>query len=90
MESIQPLARHIYGEVGYGKTEIAMRGAFKVVCDDKQVGILVPTTILAEQHFKSFMQRFAAFPVKIGLLSRLQNTDERPRGSLHKSPPTPR
>ncbi len=63
----------VCGDVGYGKTEIAMRAAFRTVCDSKQVAVLVPTTILAEQHYKTFCARFADFPVKIGLLSRFQN-----------------
>ncbi len=66
----------VCGDVGYGKTEIAMRAAFRAVCDGKQVAVLVPTTILAEQHFKTFTARFADFPVKIGMLSRFQDKRE--------------
>ena len=65
--------RVVCGDVGYGKTEVAMRAAFKMVSDSKQVLVLVPTTILAEQHFKTFSERFAAFPVKIAMVSRFQN-----------------
>lgn len=64
--------RLVCGDVGYGKTEIAMRAAFNVVCNSKQAVVLVPTTILAEQHFKNFSERFAAFPVRIAMISRFQ------------------
>ena len=69
----------VCGDVGYGKTEIAMRAAFRVVLESRQAAVLVPTTILAEQHHKSFSQRFAAFPVKIGMLSRFQTPAEQKR-----------
>src|SRR5439155_27166445 len=58
------------GDVGYGKTEIAIRAAFKAVMDGKQVAVLVPTTLLAEQHHVTFGERFAPFPVKVAMLSR--------------------
>jgi transcription-repair coupling factor (superfamily II helicase) len=70
MEAIRPMDRLVVGDVGYGKTEVALRGAFKATQDSRQVAILVPTTVLAAQHFETFRARFAAFPVKVGLLSR--------------------
>jgi len=76
MESIMPMDRLIIGDVGYGKTEVAMRAAFKAVMDGKQAAILTPTTVLAYQHFESFKKRFAAFPVKVELLSRFRSTAE--------------
>ncbi len=76
METAIPMDRLIIGDVGYGKTEVAMRAAFKAVMDGKQVAILTPTTILAYQHFESFRKRFAAFPAKIELLSRFRSTKE--------------
>ena len=76
METALPMDRLIIGDVGYGKTEVAMRAAFKAVMDGKQVAILTPTTILAYQHFETFKQRFAAFPVSIELLSRFRSTKE--------------
>ena len=63
MESAQPMDRLLCGDVGYGKTEIAMRAAFKAISDNKQVAVLAPTTVLAFQHYETFKQRFAAFPV---------------------------
>ncbi len=76
METPRPMDRLIIGDVGYGKTEVAMRAAFKAVMDGKQVAVLTPTTILAYQHFESFRKRFAAFPAKIELLSRFRSTKE--------------
>ncbi len=76
MESICPMDRLICGDVGYGKTEVAMRAAFKAVMDNKQVAILVPTTILAEQHYYNFSQRLKDFPVKIEMLSRFRTKHE--------------
>jgi transcription-repair coupling factor (superfamily II helicase) len=70
MESPRPMDRLVVGDVGYGKTEVAMRAAFKAVMDGKQVAVLAPTTILAEQHVRTFARRFAAFPVEIRWLSR--------------------
>jgi transcription-repair coupling factor (superfamily II helicase) len=70
MEYDNPMDRLVCGDVGFGKTEIAVRAAFKAVSDSKQVGILVPTTILAEQHFNTFKDRLNQFPVKIAVLSR--------------------
>lgn len=76
MEKNKPMDRLICGDVGYGKTEIAMRAAFKSVFDGKQVAILVPTTILAQQHFQTFTDRFHSFPVKIEVLSRFKGRGE--------------
>lgn len=76
METARPMDRLIIGDVGYGKTEVAMRAAFKAVMDGKQVAVLTPTTILAYQHYESFRKRFAAFPAKIDLLSRFRSTKE--------------
>ena len=73
MESSQPMDRLLCGDVGYGKTEIAMRAAFKAVNDNKQVAVLAPTTVLAFQHFETFKQRFAAFPVAIEMISRFRS-----------------
>ena len=70
MEQAKPMDRIVCGDVGYGKTEIAIRAAFKAVMDGKQVAVLVPTTILAQQHYNTFTQRMEAFPVKIDMLSR--------------------
>lgn len=79
MESARSMDRLICGDVGYGKTEIAMRAAFKAVFDTRQVAVLVPTTILAEQHYRNFQARFSAFPVKIDFLSRFKTPAERRR-----------
>jgi transcription-repair coupling factor (superfamily II helicase) len=76
MEQPFPMDRVICGDVGYGKTEIAVRAAFKAVMDGKQVAVLVPTTLLAQQHFSTFSERFAQFPVSVRVLSRFQSTKE--------------
>ena len=76
MEQPVPMDRLLCGDVGYGKTEVIMRASFKAVFDSKQVAVLVPTTILAEQHYETFVSRFAAFPVKIDFLSRFKNRAE--------------
>ncbi len=76
MEAPVPMDRLIIGDVGYGKTEVAMRAAFKAVMDGKQVAVLAPTTILAYQHFESFTRRFAAFPIKVELISRFRTAKE--------------
>src|SRR5438874_1116818 len=73
MESRLPMDRLLCGDVGYGKTEIAMRAAFKAISDNKQVAVLAPTTVLAFQHFETFKQRFAAFPVTIEMISRFRS-----------------
>jgi len=72
MESVQPMDRLVVGDVGYGKTEVAMRAAFKAVGDNKQVAVLAPTTVLAFQHYETFKQRFAAFPLTIEMISRFR------------------
>ena len=76
MQSGKPMDRLLCGDVGYGKTEVAMRAAFKAVLDGKQVALLAPTTILADQHYRTFQRRFAAFPVTIELLSRFRTRPE--------------
>jgi transcription-repair coupling factor (superfamily II helicase) len=77
MQAPHPMDRVICGDVGYGKTEIAVRAAFKAVMDGKQAAVLVPTTLLAQQHFGTFSERFAAFPVTVRGLSRFQTDGER-------------
>ena len=76
MESTRPMDRLLCGDVGYGKTELALRAAFKAVMDGKQVAILVPTTVLAQQHYETFLQRLAAFPVNVEMLSRFRTPRE--------------
>ncbi|MDD5560507.1 MAG: transcription-repair coupling factor [Candidatus Omnitrophica bacterium] len=76
MESLKPMDRLLCGDVGYGKTEVAMRASFKAVMDNKQVAYLVPTTILAEQHYKNFILRLKDFPVKVEMLSRFRTGAE--------------
>jgi transcription-repair coupling factor (superfamily II helicase) len=73
MESTLPMDRLLCGDVGYGKTEVAMRAAFKAVSDNKQVAVLAPTTVLAFQHYETFKQRFGPFPVTIEMISRFRN-----------------
>ncbi|HKX26657.1 MAG TPA: transcription-repair coupling factor [Blastocatellia bacterium] len=76
MEQSEPMDRLLCGDVGYGKTEIAMRAGFKAVMDGKQVAVLAPTTVLAYQHYQTFRSRFAAFPARIELLSRFRSPKE--------------
>jgi transcription-repair coupling factor (superfamily II helicase) len=76
MERPRPMDRLICGDVGYGKTEVALRAAFKAVLDGKQVAVLVPTTVLAQQHFDTFRQRLSAFPVEVEMLSRFRTRAE--------------
>lgn len=76
MESPHPMDRLVCGDVGFGKTEIAVRAAFKTVMNGKQVGVLVPTTILAQQHFNTFSDRLGRYPVRIALLSRFKSPKE--------------
>ncbi len=76
MESERPMDRLVCGDVGFGKTEVAIRAAFKAATDGKQVAVLVPTTILAMQHFRSFSRRLRDFPVKIEYLNRTKSTKE--------------
>jgi transcription-repair coupling factor (superfamily II helicase) len=79
MEAPKPMDRLISGDVGYGKTEIAVRAAFKAVMEGKQVAVLVPTTLLAEQHYVTFSERFAPFPVTVAMLSRFLSPAEQER-----------
>jgi transcription-repair coupling factor (superfamily II helicase) len=76
MESESPMDRLLCGDVGYGKTEVAMRAAFKAVMDGKQVAVLCPTTVLASQHLKTFRERMVLFPVRVEALTRLQSAKE--------------
>ena len=76
MERPRPMDRLVCGDVGYGKTEVAMRGAFKAVMDGKQAVVLVPTTVLAQQHLETFRKRFAAYPVTIEMISRFRTPRE--------------
>jgi len=76
MESSRPMDRLLCGDVGYGKTEVALRAAFKAVMESRQVAILVPTTVLAQQHYDTFRQRLAAFPVQVEMLSRFRSHKE--------------
>lgn len=79
MEAPYPMDRLLCGDVGFGKTEVAMRAAFKAVMDGKQVAVLCPTTVLASQHLKTFRQRMALFPIRIEALTRLQSKSEQAR-----------
>ena len=76
MEGARPMDRLVAGDVGYGKTEVALRAAFKAVADGRQVAVLVPTTVLAQQHYNTFVERFAPFPAKVELLSRFRSPKE--------------
>jgi transcription-repair coupling factor (superfamily II helicase) len=76
LERARPMDRLVAGDVGYGKTEVALRAAFKVVADGRQVAVLVPTTVLAQQHFHTFSDRFGAFPARVELLSRFRSPKE--------------
>lgn len=76
MERERPMDRLICGDVGFGKTEIAIRAAFKATCDNKQVAVLVPTTVLAFQHYQTFKERLKEFPVRIEYLSRARKASE--------------
>ena len=99
MERDRPMDRLLCGDVGYGKTEVAIRAAFKAVMDGKQVAVLVPTTILAQQHYETFRERFADFPVEIRVLSRFRTRKEQQgndqgaqgshRGHCDRHPPPP-
>ncbi|GAH68998.1 unnamed protein product, partial [marine sediment metagenome] len=76
MEIVKPMERLVCGDVGYGKTEIAIRAAFKAVLDGKQVAILAPTTILVQQHYDNFRERMSSFPINIDMLSRFRTKQE--------------
>lgn len=77
MESERPMDRLVCGDVGFGKTEVAIRAAFKAVDNGRQVAVLVPTTILAFQHFKNFTKRLEDFPVTVDYLNRFRTTKEK-------------
>ncbi len=79
MEKSHPMDRLVCGDVGFGKTEVALRAAFKAVMDGKQVAVLVPTTILAQQHYETFSRRVSPFPVKVEVLSRLRSKEQQSR-----------
>ena len=79
MEQAQPMDRLVCGDVGYGKTEVALRAAFKAVMDSKQVALLVPTTVLAQQHYATFKKRLSAFPVTVQMLSRFRTKSQQER-----------
>ncbi len=79
MEAPRPMDRIVIGDVGYGKTEVAIRAAFKAVMDGKQVAVLVPTTVLAQQHYRTFSQRLARFPVAVEMLSRFRTPAQQRR-----------
>lgn len=76
MEKKTPMDRLLIGDVGYGKTEVALRAAFKAIQDQKQVAFLVPTTVLAQQHYETMLNRFVDFPVQVGILSRFQTKEQ--------------
>ncbi len=76
LESTKPMDRLVCGDVGFGKTEVAVRASFKVVLDGKQVAVLVPTTVLAQQHYKTFFNRLSGYPVNIAVLSRFKSKEE--------------
>ncbi len=76
MEDVRPMDRLVCGDVGYGKTEVALRAAFKAVLDGKQVAVLVPTTVLAQQHYRTFSERLSPYPVKVEMLSRFRRPAE--------------
>ena len=71
--------RVVCGDVGFGKTEMAVRAAFKAMMDNKQVAILVPTTVLAQQHYRTFSERFRDYPVTVEMLSRFRSREEQAR-----------
>src|SRR5438105_11034247 len=76
MQKPKPMDRLRCGDVGYGKTEVALRAAFKAVEDKKQVAVLVPTTVLAAQHFRTMSKRFADYPVRVEMVSRLRDAQQ--------------
>src|SRR5207248_9507318 len=79
MQRPRPMDRLICGDVGYGKTELAVRAAFKAIDNGKQVAVLVPTTVLAEQHYRTFGQRLAEYPFNVAVLSRFRSPGEQKR-----------
>ena len=76
MESVRPMDRLVCGDVGFGKTEVAIRAAFKAAVDNKQVAVLVPTTVLAFQHYQTFKKRLKDMPVRVDYLSRARNAKQ--------------
>ena len=76
MQKQRPMDRIVCGDVGYGKTEVAIRAALRAALDSKQVAVLTPTTILCEQHFKTFRERFAGYPIRVEMLSRFRTAAE--------------
>src|SRR4029450_9620178 len=80
LDSPQPMDRRVGGCLGFGKPEVPLRAAFRAVNDGRQVAVLVPTTVLALQHFTNFQQRLAAFPVRVEMLSRLRSKTEQRDG----------
>jgi transcription-repair coupling factor (superfamily II helicase) len=84
METDQPMDRLVCGDVGFGKTEVAIRAAFKAVCDSKQVAVLVPTTILANQHYRTFKERLKDFPCNGGLCEQFRSAGEQKEISERK------
>lgn len=87
MESTKIMDRLVCGDVGYGKTEVALRAAFKAVQESRQVVYLVPTTILAQQHYNTFVQRMKEFPVKVDLLCRFRTSAQQKRPSRDQKRP---
>ena len=87
LERPRPMDRLICGDVGFGKTEVAIRAAFKAVQDGKQVAVLVPTTILAQQHYLTFKERFSHYPIRVDLLSRFRTQAEQKVRSLISARP---
>jgi len=83
MDSDRPMDRVVCGDVGYGKTEVALRAAFRAIMDGKQVAVLVPTTVLAQQHFETFTRRFNSYPIAVDVLSRFRGPAEQ-KDVLHK------
>ena len=81
MEEPRSMDRLICGDVGFGKTEVAIRAAFKAVMDGKQVAVLVPTTVLAQQHFETFRERMVDYPVRIEMLSRFRSQARAAQGA---------
>ncbi|NNJ70378.1 MAG: transcription-repair coupling factor [Kiritimatiellales bacterium] len=85
MEKLRPMDRLLCGDVGFGKTEVAMRAAFKAVMDGMQVAVLVPTTVLAQQHYDTFIERMVAFPIRIDMVSRFRTRAEQNKTLLQTS-----
>src|SRR5437016_14340044 len=79
MQRSRPMDRLVCGDVGYGKTELAMRAAFKAIDNGRQVAVLVPTTVLAEQHFRTFSQRLAEYPFVVDTISRFRSAAQQKR-----------